>query len=85
MRARQSLLAAVVSVDVEPAEAVHALELLETVERHLAGSGHELQQLGALFLVKGPHGPPEPLYLRRRRGVVVVLGVVLPVVHVNFR
>ena len=51
MRTWKSVLVAVVTVDVEPTEPIHALEFLEAVERYLACSGNELQQLGTLFLV----------------------------------
>ncbi len=51
MRARKSILVAIITMDVEPTEAIHALKLLEAVERYLAGSGNKLQQLGTLLLV----------------------------------
>ena len=51
VRARKSILVAIVTVDVEPTEAIHTLKLPEAVERYLASSGNELQQLGTLFLV----------------------------------
>ena len=47
----KSFLIAIITVDVEPTEAVHTLKLSEAVERNLAGTSNELQQLGALFLV----------------------------------
>lgn len=72
-------------MDVEFAHAVHTLQLLEAVERNLTRTGHELQQLGPLFFVEGADRTPEPLDLRRRSGVVVVLGVVFPFIHVDFR
>ncbi len=52
MRAWKSILVAIITVDIELTEAVHALKLLEAVERYFASSCDELQQLGTLFLVK---------------------------------
>jgi hypothetical protein len=52
MRARKTVLTTVVAMDIESAEAIHAFQLLEAVERHLAGSGDELKELSTLFLVK---------------------------------
>ena len=83
MRARQPLLVAIIPMDVEPADTVHALELLEAVQRHLGRAGDELQQLGKLLLVEGADGAPEPLDLLGGSRVVVVLGVALPVVDVD--
>jgi hypothetical protein len=51
MRARKSILVAVITMDVESTEAIHTLEFLEAVERYLAGSRDELQQLGTLLFV----------------------------------
>lgn len=84
VRAWKSVLRSVVSVDVESAEAVHTFKLLESVERDLASSRDELQQLGLLFLVERSHGAPEPSDLRRGSSVVVVLGIALPIIHVDF-
>lgn len=42
MRARQPVLIAVVSMDVESAKAIHTLKLAKSVERHFAGTGNEL-------------------------------------------
>lgn len=83
MAARQTVLVAKIAVDIEPAEAVHALQLLEAVERHLGRARHKLQQLGLFFGLEAAHRAPEPLHLRRRLRVVVVLCVVLPVVDVD--
>lgn len=52
VRAGQTSLVAIVTVDVELAHSVHAFQFLETVERYLGGTGDELQQLGTLLLVK---------------------------------
>ena len=81
----QFVLAGVVAVDVELGKAIHALQLLEPIEWDLAGTGDELQQLGALLFIEALDCPPEPLDLRGSTLVVVVLGVVLPVIHVNVR
>lgn len=52
VRAWKSLLVAIITMNVESAEAVHTLQFFESVERHLAGSSHELEQLGLFFLVE---------------------------------
>ena len=72
-------------MDVEAVDSVHALEFLESIQRHFTRTRDELQKLGAFFLVKGSHRTPEPLDLGRRRRVVLVFRVALPVVHVNVR
>ena len=72
MTARKALLAAIVSVDIELGEAIHALELLETIEWDFAGSRGELEKFGTLFLVKGADCSPEPLDLRRGGGIIMV-------------
>lgn len=54
MRRRQSVFVAIVTVDVESVNTVHAFELLEAIEWNLASSCNELQQFGALFLIKRP-------------------------------
>jgi len=51
VRRWKPILVAVITVDIESTEAIHALQLLEAVERHLAGSSDELQQFGTLLLV----------------------------------
>lgn len=51
MRAGKSILVAIIAVDIEPTEAIHALKFLKAIERYLASSGDELQQLGTFFLV----------------------------------
>lgn len=43
MRAREAILVAIITVDVEFTDAVHALELLEAIQWHLAGSGDKLE------------------------------------------
>ena len=72
-------------MDVEAAEAIHALEFFEAVQRHFACAGDKLEELSAFLLVKRADGAPEPLDLWRRGRIIVVLSVVLPVVNVNIR
>lgn len=71
-------------MDVETGEAVHAFELLEAIEWNFARARDELKKFGPLFLVKGADGAPEPLDLRRRSLEIVVVGVVLPVINIDF-
>lgn len=85
MTARQTILATIITVNVELGEAIHTLKLLEAVEWDLGSTGDELQQLGLLFLVEAADSAPEPLNLWRGLLVVVVLGVVLPVIDINIR
>ena len=82
---RQAILVAVVAMHVESGEAIHALELTEAVQRHLACPRDELQELSTFFFVEGADCTPEPLDLRRGSLVVVVFGMVLPIVHVDIR
>ena len=70
-------------MDIEPTEPIHALQLAESVKRYLASTRDELEKLRSLFFVKGAYGTPEPLDLRGRGRVVVVIGVILPVVYVD--
>lgn len=72
-------------MDVETVDAVHAFELLESIERHLASTGDKLQQLGQFFFVKRSDCSPEPLDLWRRRIVVVILSISFPIVNINIR
>jgi hypothetical protein len=83
VRAGKPLLVAIVAVDVESIDTVHAFQFLESVQRHLGRARDELQKLGPLLLVERPHRTPEPLDLLRRSSVVVVFGVALPVIHVD--
>ena len=85
VRAWKSILVAIITMDVESTEAVHALKLLEAIERYFTGSSNELQQFGTLFLVVGSNSSPEPLDLRGRSSVVMILGIALPVININFR
>ena len=63
MRTGQSLLVAIVTVNIEPAEPVHALELAKAIKRDLASSGDELKKFSSLFLIEGAYSAPEPLDL----------------------
>lgn len=72
-------------MNVEFAKSIHALKLCETIERNFAGTRDKLEQLGTFFLIERPDSTPEPLNLRGRRRVVVILRVVLPVVHIDLR
>lgn len=83
MRAWEAILVTVVAMDIEAVDPVHALKFLESVEGHFAGSGDELEQFGTLFFVEGADCTPEPLDLRGRSRVVVILRVDLPVVHID--
>lgn len=85
VRAGKPLLVAIVAVDVEAIDTIHALQFLEPVQRHLGRARDELQKLGPLFLVERAHRAPEPLNLLRGGSVVVVFSVALPVIHVNVR
>ena len=42
MRARQSVLIAIIPVDIEPAKAIHTLKLAKAIERHFAGTCNKL-------------------------------------------
>ena len=52
MRTRKPILIAVITMDVEPTEAVHSFKLAKAIERYLASSSDELKELGTLFLVE---------------------------------
>lgn len=71
-------------MDVEAGESVHAFELFEAVEWNFARTGNELKKFGPLFLVKGADSAPIPLDLRRRSLVIVVVGIVLPIINIDF-
>ena len=81
----KTVFATVIAVNVEPRETVHALEFFETIQGNFAGASNELQELGTFFLIERTDCPPEPLDLRRSGGVVMVLCVILPVIHVDVR
>jgi hypothetical protein len=82
--AGKTIFVPIIAMDIELAEPIHTLKLLETVEWNLAGTRDELQQFGSLFLIERANCTPEPLYLRRGGRVVVILSAVFPIVHVNF-
>lgn len=42
MRTWKPILVTVITVDIEPTEAIHALKFLEAIERHLASSSDKL-------------------------------------------
>ncbi len=70
-------------MDVKSTEAVHPLELGETVKGHFAGTSNKLEKLGSFFLIKGADSTPEPLNLCRRGRVIMILGIVPPIINVN--
>lgn len=59
----QAVGGAVVAVDLELLDAVHALQSGEALQRNLGRTGDKLQELGSVGLVEGAQGPPEPLDL----------------------
>lgn len=85
MRTRKTILAAIVTMNVESADTIHALQFLEAVQGYLGCARDELKKLCEFLLVEGPDSAPEPLDLRGAGRVVVVLGVRLPVVDVDIR
>ncbi len=85
MRAGQALLVAVISMDVELRETVHALQLTKAVQWYFAGACDELQQFGTLFFVEGTDRAPEPLDLWGGNLIIVIFGMILPVVDINVR
>ena len=52
-------------MDLEFLEAIHSLKRREALQRDLGRARDELEELGAVGLVKGSQRPPEPLDLRR--------------------
>lgn len=71
----QAISGSIVPMDLELLNPVHALQRAEALQRHFRCASDELQELGAVRLVKATQCTPEPLNLRRFRGVLVVLGV----------
>lgn len=61
--ARKAILIAIVAVDVELADTVHTLQLLEAVKRNLASTRDKLEQLSTFLLIEGADRTPEPLDL----------------------
>lgn len=62
---------------------IASVKLLEAVHGDTGRSGDELQQPGLLFAVKFCHRLPEPLDDLFIRSVLAVLGVGLPVLHID--
>lgn len=60
----QAVGGAIVAVDLELLDAVHALQSSEALQRNLRRAGDKLQELGSVGLVERAQGPPEPLDLR---------------------
>lgn len=79
----KSIFVTVITMNIESTEAIHAFQLLEAVERDFACSSDELQQLSTLFLVVRTDSTPEPLNLRGGGGIVVILGVALPIIDID--
>ena len=52
MRTRQSILVAIVPMNIEPAEPIHTLQLAKAIERHLTSISYKLQKLGSLLFVE---------------------------------
>ena len=59
---RQLVLARIVAVNVELGEAIHALQLLEAIQRDLARAGDELQKFSALFFIEALASKSIPRY-----------------------
>lgn len=60
----QAVGGAIVAVDLELLDAVHALQSSEALQRNLRRAGDKLQEFGPVGLVERAQGPPEPLDLR---------------------
>ena len=52
MRAWKSVFVAIIPMDIESTEAIHALELLESIQRDFTRASDELEEFSALFLVE---------------------------------
>lgn len=63
MRRWQAVCRAIVTMDLELLDSVHSFKSGETLQRHFGRTGHELEELGAIRLIKGAQSTPEPLYL----------------------
>ena len=85
MRTWQPVFVAVISMDIEPTEPIHTLELSKTIKRDLAGTGDELKKLGPFFFVKGADRTPEPLNLRRGGLIIVIFSMIFPIININVR
>lgn len=62
----QSVSGSVVSVNLEFLVSIHPLQISKALQRNFGRSGHKLQELGSVFLIKGTQGTPEPLYLKNQ-------------------
>ena len=71
-------------MNVKAGKSIHAFKLFETIEWNFARTRDELKKFRPLFLVKGAYSAPVPLDLRRCSLVIVVVGIVLPVININF-
>jgi len=71
-------------MDVKAGESIHAFKLFETIEWNFTCTRNELKKFGPLFLIKGSDSAPIPLNLWRRSLVIVVVGIVLPVINIDF-
>ena len=57
MTARQPFLVAIILVNIEFGDTVHALELTHAFKRHLRSTSHELQEFGLFFTRERSDGP----------------------------
>jgi hypothetical protein len=85
MRTWQPVLVPIISMNIESAETIHTLKLLESVQWNFAGARDELKKFGTFFLIERPNSSPEPLNLWRGSGIVVILRVIFPVIHIYIR
>lgn len=69
----QAVSGAIVTVDLELLDAVHALKSSETLKGNLGCASDKLQELGPVCLVKGAQGPPEPLNLKLFKNIYINL------------
>lgn len=60
----QAVSGAIVTVDLELLNAIHALQSSKALQGNLGCASDELQEFGSVGLVKRAQGPPEPLDLR---------------------
>lgn len=79
----ETVFVARVAVNVEAVDTVHAFQFFEAVQRNLTGTCDKLQQFGKFFFIKGSDCSPEPLDLRRRLGVAMILGIASPIIHID--
>lgn len=71
-------------VDTKQGVSLHSFEILEAVQGNFAGAGDELQQLRSFLVAHASDDAPKPGDLGAVRCVVVILGVSLPIVDVDF-